>query len=177
MKKIIYLICSVFISFSAYATEMCAHRDVTVVPLDATVPGIGRTGYGNDGIEKIWWTTFEYGKIYGVATCLSLQEVRDISGNSTISGVSANYTLPTDDYELMGRDGYYNNDTSDESLYGRRFCFCKLTHPMSSRWTFTNIDNNPNAGHCYMHCLSSCNWGTDGVSINFRTTMFKSIGK
>lgn len=175
MKKIIYLICSVFISFSAYATEMCAHRDVTVVPLDATVHGIGRTGYGNDGIEKIWWTTFEYGKIYGVGTCLSKTEIRDIENNPELDSVPS--VLSTDDYELMGRDGYYNNDTSDESLYGRRFCFCKLTHPMSSRWTFYNIDNNPNANHCYMHCLSGCNWGTDGADINFRTTMFKSIGK
>ena len=175
MKKIIYLICSVFIGFSAYATEMCAHRDVTVVPLDATVPGIGRTGYGNDGIEKIWWTTFEYGKIYGVATCLSSTEIREIENVQELKIVPA--VLSTDDYELMGRDGYYNNDTSDESLYGRRFCFCKLTHPMSSRWILRNIDNNPNAYKCTLNCLSACNWDTDGVGIDFRTTMFKSIGK
>lgn len=175
MKKIIYLICSVFISFSAYATEMCAHRDVTVVPLDATIPGIGRTGYGNDGIEKIWWTTFEYGKIYGVATCLSKKEIMEIENVQELKDVPS--VLSTDDYELMGRDGYYNNDTSDESLYGRRFCFCKLTHPMSSRWILRHIDNNPNANKCTINCLSACNWSTDGTGIDFRTVMFKSIGK
>lgn len=174
MKKFLYLICCVFIGFSAYATEMCAHRDVTVVPLDATVNSIGRAGYGNDGVEWIWWTTYDYGKIYGVGTCLSRKEIMEIENVQELKSVPD--VLSTDDYELMGRYGYYNNDTSDEAAYGRRFCFCKITHPMSSRWIFSSIDNNPNANHCYNYCLSSCTWDTD-KDLTMRRNMFKSIGK
>lgn len=171
MKKIIYLICSVFMSFSAYATEMCAHRDVTVIPLDATVQGGGGMNQFNQ-TEWIWWGNPSYGKLYGVATCLALQEVRDISGDSTISKMSDNYTLPTDDYELMGRYEYYNGDTSKPENE-RKYCFCKLTHPMSSQWVLTMVESDMT--FCKNRCMDVC--GRNIGALDYTTALFRSIGK
>lgn len=177
MKKIIYLICSVFISFSAYATEMCAHRDVTVIPLDATVsPLTGNNTQQSSAVEWVWMQKFDYGWVTGVATCLSLQEVRDISGDSTISRPSANYTLPTDDYELMGRSEYYNGDTSDVVLYGRSWCFCKLTHPMSSQWVNAVMDS-ASVAFCKSKCPGYCLIWQSMPNLEYRTALFRSIGK
>ena len=170
MKKIIIcLFC--LIAFNAHATEMCARRDVTVIPLDATV----LDGAGNqqcDNIEWIWWGNPSYGKIYGTATCLSLHEVREIVGDSNLASVPGDMVLPTDDYELMGRYGYYNGDTSIPENE-RKYCFCKLTHPMSSRWTYNNVRGDFQT--CIDFCSDFC--GRALNNMNYQRRMFNSIGK
>ena len=172
MKKIIIcLFC--LIAFNAHATEMCARRDTTVIPLDATVP---RSGSSFDRIEWIWSGRFDYGDVYGTATCLSLHELREITGNPEFvlitqgAGLSV---LPTDDYELMGFYGYYNNDTSIPE-YERTYCFCKLTHPMSSRWVYCPASNYGSA-FCINFCADYCSRNMD--NIDMRRAMFNSIGK
>ena len=169
MKKIIIcLFC--LIAFNAHATEMCARRDVTVVPIDASV----LDGWGmwqSNKLEWIWWGNPSYGKIYGTATCLSLYEVREITGNPSLGTLNGNIVLPTDDYELMGRYGYWNSDTSNPE-YERKYCFCKLTHPMSSRWV--SQGNNSVQG-CIDFCAEYC--GRELGNLNFLRTMFNSIGK
>ena len=176
MKKFLYLICCVFIGFSAYATEMCAHRDVTVVPLDATVQGGGGLNQFNQ-TEWIWWGNPSYGKLYGVATCLALQEVRDISGDQTITSLSTGgltgvYVLPTDDYELIGFSEYYKNDPSIPENE-RKYCFCKLTHPMSSQWVISIVE--PNMSWCKSRCMDVC--GRNIGALEYTTALFRSIGK
>lgn len=170
MKKIIIcLFC--LIAFNAHATEMCARRDITVVPIDATVNSIA--GGGFDNVEWVWFNNFIYGKIYGTATCLSLQEIRDIVGDQNIKSIPFPYVLPTDDYELMGRSEYYNGDTSKPEN-GRGYCFCKLTHPMSSQWALCpSISGVSNCkGFCTDYCVRNSHAGVD-----FRTVLFRSIGK
>lgn len=172
MKKIIIcLFC--LIAFNAHATEMCARRDVTVIPLDATV----LDGFGNqqcDKIEWIWWGNPSYGKIYGTATCLSLHEVREIVGDSNLANVPGDMVLPTDDYELMGRYGYYNGDTSNAALYGRSLCFVKLTHPMSSQWVFVS-GGSYNVSFCMSNCADY--GGRMLGNFDHQRRMFNSIGK
>lgn len=171
MNKIICFICFVFIGFGAYATEMCARRDITVVPLDATVlDGSGMLQC--DKVEWIWWGNPSYGKIYGTATCLSLQEVRDIVGDQSLTQLYSSYTLPIDDYELMGRYGYYNGDSSVPA-YHRKYCFCKLTHPMSSRWIYNSVPGDVQT--CIDFCADFC--GRALNNINYLRTMFNTIGK
>lgn len=171
MNKIICFICLVFISLGAYATEMCAHRDTTVVPIDATVNSIA--GGGFDKVEWVWFNNYSYGKIYGTATCLSLQEIRDIVGDQNIKYIYFPYILPTDDYELMGRSEYYNGDTSN-SEYERKYCFCKLTHPMSSQWAFNSGISS--ASTCKDFCADYCVRNSH-AGVDFRTILFRSIGK
>lgn len=171
MKKIIIcLFC--LIVFNAYATEMCARRDTTVIPLDATVP---HSGSSFDVIEWIWSGRFDYGDIYGVATCLSVHELREITDNPKFSinmNGSELTVLPTDDYELMGNYGYYNGDTSIPE-YERIYCFCKLTHPMSSQWVVT--PGLVGRDFCTTYCTDYC---TRSLNVfHFKRRMFNSIGK
>ena len=170
MKKIIIcLFC--LIAFNAHATEMCARRDITVVPLDATVlDGSGMVQC--DRIEWIWWGNPSYGKIYGTATCLSLHEVREITGNPSLGTLYGIGTLPTDDYELMGRYGYYGTDTSKPE-YERKYCFCKLTHPMSSQWAYQG--DTGSAQTCIDFCADFC--GRVLNNMNYQRTLFNSVGK
>ena len=172
MKKIIIcLFC--LIAFNAHATEMCARRDVTVIPLDATV--LDGSGMGqSDKIEWIWWGNPSYGKIYGTATCLSLHEVREIVGDSNLASVPGDMVLPTDDYELMGRYGYYNGDTSNAELYSRRLCFVKLTHPMSSQWVFVS-GGSYNDSFCMSNCVDY--GGRMLGNFDHQRRMFNSVGK
>ena len=115
---------------SAHATEMCAKNNTIVVPLDATV---NATSYSQNGTEYMWWRSYSYGKVYGLATALSLQEVREIENNPGLTGFPE--VLNTDSDELIGRSG------TDANGNKRSKCYCKLTHPMSSNWIFLNCPN------------------------------------
>ena len=154
MKKIIIVLCC-FITFGVGATEMCARNDTIVVPLDATVAG---NGNGYNTVEWMWWATFEYGKIYGTATCLSPAEVAEL--------------LPSDDDELLGRSG--KDATAQESggADNRTECYCKLTHPMSSRWVFNN--SNP-AYYCVSYCANRCASYAHS-NVGMRSGLFGAIG-
>lgn len=154
MKKIIIVLCC-FITFGVGATEMCARNDTIVVPLDATVPG---TGDGNNAVEWMWWATFEYGKIYGTATCLSPAEVTEL--------------LPSDDDELLGRSGKDAAAQESGGADNRGECYCKLTHPMSSRWVFLYSHS---ASGCASECTYKCSLNAH-VTVGMRSRLFGSVG-
>ena len=154
MKKII-IVLGCFITFGVGATEMCARNDTIVVPLDATVTG---TGYGYNNVEWMWWATFEYGKIYGTATCLSKAEAAKL--------------LPSDDDELLGRSGKDAAAQESGGADNRGECYCKLTHPMSSRWV---LHGSYGAPGCVASCVYFC--GFNGYNmVNLRSGLFGSIG-
>lgn len=111
MKKIFLILCGILFTTNLYATQMCARRDTTVVPLDSVVDGTTFADYTD---EWMWMTGFSYGNVYGVATCLSDNEVATL--------------LPSDDDDLMGRSG------TDANGNIRDKCYCKINHPMSSLW-------------------------------------------
>ena len=154
MKKIIIVLCC-FITFGVGATEMCARNDTIVVPLDATVPG---TGNGYNAVEWMWWATFEYGKIYGTATCLSKAEVAEL--------------LPSDDDELLGRSGKDATAEKEGTADNRGECYCKLTHPMSSRWVFYN---SYSASNCASNCAYYCAYYAH-FNVGLRSGLFGSVG-
>ena len=154
MKKII-IVLGCFMTFGAGATEMCARNDTIVVPLDATVGG---TGYGYNAVEWMWWATFEYGKIYGTATCLSPAEVTEL--------------LPSDDDELLGRSGKDATAESEGTADNRTQCYCKLTHPMSSRWVFGGSNS---ASDCASYCAINCAIRAR-TNVGLRSGLFGSVG-
>ena len=138
---------------SAHATEMCAKNDTVVIPLDATV-STSTTKAGNNNIEWMWWAQYDYGKLYGLATCLSNAEVANL--------------LPSDSDEFVGRYG------KDEDGNPRIQCYAKLIHPMSSGWAHVG---QLSEYECTTRCLAqiaafSCTSG----SILGRSAMFNSIG-
>jgi hypothetical protein len=130
----------------AYATTMCALEDTTAVILDPSVNG---TGYKYDVNTFTWNTTFPYGTIYGVAACLSV-------GGGSPQG-TINYDLDAGGGEKEG--GY---------------CWCKMTHPASSRWVFYH--SGTSASGCASVCTDYC--GRHAISsVALRSGLFGSVGK
>ena len=162
MKKVL-IIMALVMAAPVMATEMCARNDTVVVALDAAVAG---TGTGSNNIEYIWWTLFPYGRIYGLSTCLSAAEGGKPSGGQGSYINSDGQMLPQDE-ALAGRTG------QDEDGNDRGYCWCKMTHPASSRWVF-------HLSYSALNCASSCaaNCGVrarDNAAL--RSGLFGSVGK
>jgi hypothetical protein len=154
MKKLFVILCCLVCGV-ANATEMCARNDTIVVPLDATVAG---NGNGYNTVEWMWWATFEYGKIYGIATCLSPAEVAEL--------------LPSDDDELLGRSGKDAAAQESGAADNRTHCYCKLTHPMSSSWVY---NYQASASNCTGGCARHCAFYTPD-KVDLRSGLFGSVG-
>ncbi len=163
MKKVIYLLVGVLLSLPSVATEMCARNDTIVIPLDSNVGG---SYNGSNGAEHTWWTIFSYGRIYGLSTCLSAAE------GGTPSGGMGSYTnidgnmLPQDE-ALAGRTG------QDPDGNDRVYCWCKMTHPASSRWVF---NNSRSASACASTCADYCGGSAQNYA-TLRSGLFGSVGK
>ena len=167
MRKILLIICAILTTTSVHATQMCARRDTTVIPLDAFVSADTRK---SDGNEWMWWVSFDYGVVYGTATCLSVQDLRDIEGNQGLTTYVG--SLSTDDEGYTARSGYYNGDTTNTE-YERKFCYCKLTHPMASMWHYAAYPYT--AVSCLSNCVGYCSSNVQ-TNISWRTELFNVIG-
>ena len=163
MKKVIYLLVGVLLSLPAIATEMCARNDTIVIPLDSNINHIGS---GHNVPEATWWTIFPYGRIYGLWTCLSAAEGGKPSGGTGSYTNDKGQMLPNDD-ALAGRTG------QDADGNDRGYCWCKMTHPMSSRWVFNNLTSASNcAASCFQYCYNNV-YSYAGL----REELFGSVGK
>ena len=132
MKRIVFkslfvmLACA--ISVGAIAQTMCVRDKSLVISLDKNVQG---TSYSSNKSEWIWWVDFPYGRVYGYATCLSVEE-----GLGLTTGQGAYYGV--DDYAstpITAEAGLSGTDTNGNE---RKYCWCRATHPVSSRWVFAN---------------------------------------
>lgn len=163
MKKVIYLLVGVLLSLPSVATEMCARNDTIVIPLDSNING---TVSGYDVAEATWWIVFSYGRIYGVSTCLSADEGGKPSGGQGVYTNDKGQMLPDDD-ALAGRTG------QDADGNDRGYCWCKMTHPMSSRWVFAS---SYSASFCASDCANRCG-GIAQYHAALRGGLFESVGK
>ena len=144
MNKVIYLLIGVLLSMPAGATTMCALEDTTAVILD---PSINGTSYKSDENTFTWNTTFPYGTIYGVAACLS------------VNGGSQGTINPDLDAGGGEKEGGY--------------CWCKMTHPASSRWVFYG---SRSASLCASDCAYYCGYYAQNRAA-LRGGLFGSVGK
>ena len=142
MKKIIILICMIFVPAIVFGATMCAKNNTLVVALDSSVGG---STYTQDNANSKWTTTFAYGIVKGVSACTSF------SGGSQ------------------------GNTTKNEITRGERngrYCWCRLTHPVSSLWAF-NYDYG-SASNCASNCTYACgNRVQDNVAL--RAGLFGSV--
>ena len=163
MNKVIYLLVGVLLSLPSVATEMCARNDTIVIPLDSNVGG---SSAGYSAAEATWWAIFNYGRIYGVSTCLSAAEGGKPSGSMGVITNDKGQMLP-DDEALAGRTG------KDADGNARGYCWCKMTHPASSRWVFVHSGS---ASFCASYCTNYCgNYASNGADL--RSALFRSVGK
>ncbi|MDW2994779.1 MAG: hypothetical protein R8N24_01990 [Alphaproteobacteria bacterium] len=171
MKKIFLALFLISITNASYATQMCARKDTTVIPLDGFVAGKTTAGSANHSKEEwIWYVDFEYGRLHGIATCLSYADIAEIEGVDVNSKPSPS-VLSTNSDKLQGRSEYYNGDPSDP-LNERGHCYCKLTHPMSSCWILER--NWGSHTTCFNDCAFRCREITQ-LNPDKRKLLFRSI--
>ena len=144
------------------ALTMCVRDSSLVVSLDQS---IGGTTNGNNASEMLWWTEFSYGRIYGEATCLSEAEGGKPSGSMGV--------ITNSNGEMLSQDipaGLKNKDADGND---RGYCWCRMTHPASSRWVF---NNSHSASRCASLCANNCGRYAQS-SAALRGGLFGSVGK
>ena len=148
----------------ANATDMCARDDTMVLVFDKD---IGGSGYGNNATEWTWWTSFAYGRIAGDATCLSVKEGLGRTGTMGAYYGTGDYSKTFIEVEpgLKGTD----SDGND-----RKYCWCKMTHPVSSRWVFSDRAY-ADSSSCASDCAASCGNRVRNYSA-LRGGVFGSVG-
>lgn len=141
--------CAIVVPMVAHATTMCATDDTIAVVLDPMIGG-STSAYNADLFE--WNTTFSYGTVFGIATCV------DTAGSS-------NQVVA----ELKSSDG----TVATGGERSGRYCWCQMTHPARSRWVFLyargSVDN------CGSDCAANCGRDVRGGS-GFRSAVFGSLG-
>ena len=116
----------------ALAVSVCAKDSIVSVVLD---PSISGNSYTYNNSTGVWKTVFSYGNVSGVSTCSTVAPTGARGSTKTSAGT------PLD--AVAG-------DVSG------RYCWCKMTHPMSSLWAFSN--DYGNASGCASVCTGYCGY-------------------
>ena len=141
--------CAIVVPMVAHATTMCATDDTIAVVLDPMINGSSNS-YNADLFE--WNTTFSYGTVFGIATCV------DTAGSS-------NQVVA----ELKSSDG----TVATGGERSGRYCWCQMTHPARSRWVFRSASARLTfAGPLRVLLRSDVVRGHSG----FRSAVFGSLG-
>ena len=135
MKKIA-LILMLISTIPTYATTMCAVNDSVGVVLD---PSIAIKGNNYDATMSTWWAWSDSWAVYGIGICLN-------SNHGKSTGGTVAHLHDTDN------NGNDHLVTGSEK-YGR-YCWCRLTHPVSSLWTFGYDGGSASA--CASNCTYNC---------------------
>lgn len=141
--------CAIAVPMVAHATTMCATDDTIAIVLDPMIGG-STNSYNADLFE--WNTTFSYGTVFGIATCV------DTAGSS-------NQVVA----ELKSSDG----TVATGGERSGRYCWCQMTHPARSRWVFRSADGS--VDDCRSYCALHCGSGVRGYS-GFRSAVVGSLG-
>ena len=136
MKRIIIMMIMAIITIPTHATTMCAAQDTVAVVLD---PSISITNYSYNATMGTWWAWSTYGTVYGISACLNSNHGKSMGG--TVAGL-------TD----TNNEGETNTVVGSEK-YGR-YCWCRLTHPVSSLWAFNSAYGS--ASDCASLCTYYC---------------------
>ena len=127
MKKFLVCFCLIFVPCVVFAATMCAKNNTLIVALD---PKVGGSGYTYNANASTWETTFSYGRVKGVSACTSYG---GSMGQYLVSGSPITATRG----EASGK-----------------YCWCKATHPVASRWVFCYDLGSASscAGNCAYYC-------------------------
>ena len=145
MKKSLYFaIFAVFAFFtSVLAVSLCSKTGIVTVVLD---PSIASTGYSYNNDAGVWKANFSYGTVTGISTCQS------VKGSS-----QGDFSV-----EISANGGETNG----------RYCWCKMTHPMASRWVF--YDDRNSVDNCQSNCTYLCGFGAERYEA-LRNGLFGSV--
>ncbi len=148
IKKLLIFGVISLVCIGARATIMCAADDALAIVLDPQIPGTANT-YNASLFE--WSTTFPYGTVFGIATCITTPS-----------------SSPT--------DNLIDTDTGDVVTGGERtgkYCWCQMNHPVKSRWVFRGAYGS--VDDCRSDCANNCGFYVRHYS-GFRGSVFGSVG-
>lgn len=140
MKRVMVILGLMLFAIPAVAVSVCAKDSVVTVVLD---PSINGNSYTHNNSTGTWKTVFSYGNVSGISTCVA----------TAPSGSMG--TVKTADGTHLSASG---GQTSGQ------YCWCKMTHPMSSLWAF-RIDSGC-AAYCASYCSDYC-----GSRVQFRAAL------
>lgn len=157
INKIILLFCAIVIS-PAYSLDMCVENDSVVVVLDPNISGSNSSNHTNTQTFKV---AFNYGTLTGVSACLS-------SAMSLSSG-----NIYTANNGLLIDNGNVVTGGEQNGMY----CWCKLTHPVSTLWMYKTGWTNGGVSTCIANCAGSCASDVYSSNSNYRTRLFNTVGR
>ena len=92
-------------------------------------------------------------------------------------------TLNTATDELVGLSGYYMNADINDKIpdaekpdYERKYCYGRMTHPLSSPWFNGNLYTLTKADDCLRFCVTYAQGSPQGRGSVFLYAFLKSIG-
>ena len=128
MKKYILVFLILFTPCVTHAITMCARNDTLVGSLN---PGnnSNQPTTAFSPTEPLWRAIYPWGTVFGESTKLSAAEGGEPSGDNAITNVDGKM-IPMDTLTgLVGDDANGNP---------REYCWCRMTHPVRSRWVFVH---------------------------------------
>jgi hypothetical protein len=157
MKRLFMIFVCCFPLFT-FAQTMCVRDRSLVISLDSSMRS---TGGGANAAESIWFADYPYGRIFGESTCLSESEGLGQTSMGGIYGTGAHAnTLINAEPGLSGVDADGNE---------RKYCWCRITHPVKSAWVLNGAD----CTYCFAH---SCPNSLRLSYPDFHKGIFGSVG-
>ena len=154
MKKILLIIAGLIITAPSYATTMCTINDSVGVVLD---PNIAITNYTYDNTMGTWRAWSSSWTVHGISACLNSNRGKSMGGTVAHLHDTDNNG---DDHLVTGSEKY------------GRYCWCRLTHPVSSLWAFRY--DYGSAAICASYCTFYCGNYVQG-SVALRAGLFGSV--
>jgi hypothetical protein len=163
MKKYIIAVFVFFVPCVTHAITMCARNNTLVGSL---LPTSSVVSAGFSATEPLWRVVFPWGTIFGEATLLSEAEGGKPGVLFGITNVDGNMIPMDTPAGLVGDDANGNP---------RIYCWCRMTHPMVSRWMSVNYKT----GDCKNQCLYDIRYNSYNNDRNFpdraQASIFRSV--
>ena len=159
MKKYILVFLILFTPCVTHAITMCARNNTLVGSLREWNSISHEVEENFSRTEPYWRIVTPFGTIFGEATKLSAAEGGEPSRDHAITNVDGKM-IPMD--TLAGLTG------DDANGNPREYCWCRMTHPMISRWVDSRVNGYPT---CQQNCSYALRWS----SLQMGPVMFRSV--
>lgn len=161
MKKYIIAVFVFFVPCITHAITMCAKNNSLVGSIKETTTGDITGGFSNS--EPLWRIVFPWGTIFGEATFLSEAE----GGKATATGDIVNV-----DGKMIPMDTPAGLVGNDENGNPREYCWCRMTHPVSSVWTFVAVNTG---AACQYQCFYHIRYNLNSVQKKLYKSVFDTL--
>ena len=161
MKKYILVFLILFTPCVTHAITMCARNDTLVGSL--TSWNNKDVGENFSNTEPYWRIVTPFGTVFGEATKLSAAE-----GGTPATSTLAPFTITNTDGKMIPMDTQAGLVGDDANGNPREYCWCRMTHPMISRWVNSRTT-------MYATCQQNCSYDLHYLSHVMGPVMFRSV--